>query len=88
MQMKLVPASIEQQINRVDPQRSLLIGISLGLVAAWSFFRLIWMLYISMTFGWFLGPLIFQFVLWGVIGSAAAVGAVGFLTRYRNGSST
>jgi len=86
--MKILPASVEQQINRVDPQRSLLIGISLGLVAAWSLFRVIWMLYISMTFGLFLGPLIFNFVLWGVIGSVAAVGAVGFLNRYRSGSST
>ena len=86
--MKILPASVEQQINRVDPQRSLLIGISLGLVAAWSLSRVIWMLYISMTFGLFLGPLIFNFVLWGVIGSVAAVGAAGFLNRYRNGSST
>ena len=86
--MKILPASVEEQINRVDPQRSLLIGIGLALVAAWSFFRVIWMLYVSMAFGLFLGPLIFNFVLWGVIGSVAAVGAFGFLTRYRKGSST
>lgn len=28
----------------------------------------------------------FQLVLWGVIGTAAAVASVGFLTRYNKGS--
>ena len=85
-EMKIVPTSIEEQINRVDRQRSLYIGISAGLVALWSVFRLIWVLYIGMTFGWFLGSMVFQLVLWGVIGAVAAVAAVGFLTRYGKGS--
>jgi hypothetical protein len=85
-QMKIVPTSIEEQINRVDRQRSLYIGISAGLVAAWSLFRLIWVIYIGMTFGWFLGSMVFQVVLWGVIGVVAGVAAVGFLTRYSKGS--
>jgi len=85
-EMKIVPASIEEQINRVDRQRSLYIGISAGLIALWSVFRLIWVLYIGMTFGWFLGSMVFQLVLWGVIGAVAAVAAVGFLTRYSKGS--
>jgi hypothetical protein len=80
--MKIVPTSIEEQINRVDRQRSLYFGISAGLLAAWSVFRLIWVLYIGMTFGWFLGAMVFQLVLWGVIGTVAAVAATGFLTRY------
>jgi hypothetical protein len=84
--MKIVPTSIEEQINRVDRQRSLYFGISAGLLAAWSVFRLIWVLYIGMTFGWFLGAMIFQVVLWGVIGTVAAVTAIGFLTRYTKGS--
>jgi len=62
-EMKIVPASIEEQINRVDRQRSLYIGISAGLIALWSVFRLIWVLYIGMTFGWFLGSMVFQVVL-------------------------
>lgn len=45
--MKIVPASIEEQINRVDRQRSLYIGLSAGAVALWSAFRLIWALYIG-----------------------------------------
>jgi hypothetical protein len=40
------------------------------------------MLYIGMTFGWFFGAMAFQLVLWGAIGTAAAVASVGFLTRY------
>jgi hypothetical protein len=84
--MKLVPTSVEEQINRVDRQRSLYFGISAGLVAAWSLFRLIWVLYLGMTFGWFLGSMAFQLVLWGVIGAVAGIAAVGFLTRYSKGS--
>ncbi len=60
--------------------------ISAGALALWSVFRLIWTLYIGMTFGWFLGSMVFQFVLWGVIGTVAAVAAVGFLTRYTKSS--
>lgn len=84
--MKIVPASIEEQINRVDRQRSLYIGLSAGAVALWSAFRLIWALYLGMTFGWLLGSMVFQLVLWGVIGAVAAVAAFGFLTRYAKGS--
>lgn len=47
--MKIVPTSIEEQINRVDRQRSLYIGISAAALAIWSVFRLIWALFIGMT---------------------------------------
>jgi hypothetical protein len=39
-----------------------------------------------MTFGWFLGSMVFGLVLRGVIGTVAAVAATGFLTRYAKGS--
>ncbi len=84
--MQLVPTSIQEQINRVDRQRSLVIGISAGLLAAWSFFRLIWLLYIAISFGLFIGALVFQFVLWAVVGTVAAIAATAFLTRYNKGS--
>jgi hypothetical protein len=80
--MKIVPTGIEEQINRVDRQRSLYIGISAAAVALWSAYRVIWMFYIGMTFGWFVGSMIFPIVLWGVTGTAAGVAAFGFLTRY------
>jgi hypothetical protein len=84
--MNIVPTSIQEQINRVDRQRSLYIGISAGALAVWSVFRLIWSLYIGMAFGWFLGAMAFQLVLWGVIGTVAAVASAGFLIRYKSGS--
>ncbi len=84
--MNIVPAGIEAQINRVDRQRSLWIGISLAVLAAGSFVRLIWMLYISMAFGVFAGPMTFHVAFSLVVGAAAAVGAIGFLTRYHKGT--
>jgi len=84
--MQLLPNSIQEHVNRVDRQRSLVLGISSGLLAAWSAFRLIWLLYIAITFGFFMGSLVFQFVLWGVVGSVAAIAAIAFLTRYTKGS--
>ncbi|OBK15915.1 hypothetical protein [Mycobacterium asiaticum] len=86
--MNIVPASIGQQIRRVDRQRSLWIGISLAVVAAGSFFRLLWMLYISMTFGWFAASIAFNLVFTAVVGVVAAVGATGFLTRYYKGEQS
>ena len=86
--MNIVPASIEAQINRVDRQRSLWIGISLAVLAAGSFFRLLWMLYISMAFGVFAGPMAFHIVFSLVVGAVAAVGATGFLTRYYKGAES
>ena len=80
--MRIVPTRIEEQIDRVDRQRSLYIGISCGLVAFWCLYRLIWTLYLSMTFGWLVGSMAFSFVLWGVIGVVAGIAATGFLIRY------
>lgn len=84
--MNILPTGIEEQIKRVDRQQSLYIGISTGLVALWSFFRLIWTLYIGLTFGWFLGSMAFSLVLWGVVGAVAGLASYGFLTRYSRGA--
>jgi inner membrane protein involved in colicin E2 resistance len=80
--MKIVPNNIAQQINRVDRQPSLAIGISCGLLAFWSIYRVIWSLYLSMTYNFLFGSLVLQIVLWGVIGIVAAIAATGFLTRH------
>jgi hypothetical protein len=80
--MNIVPTAIEEQVNRVDRQRSRIIGISSAVLAAWCAYRLIWLVYLALTFGGFIGgSLVFSFVLWSVIGVAAAVAAVAFLTR-------
>jgi hypothetical protein len=38
------------------------------------------------TWRLFLGSLVFQFVLWGVVGTVAAIAAIAFLTRYKKGN--
>jgi inner membrane protein involved in colicin E2 resistance len=80
--MKLLPPSIEEHIDRVDRNRSLIIGISTGLLAFWCIYRVLWSIYLSLTYDFLFGSLVFSIVLWGVIGVAAAIGATGFLTRY------
>ncbi|MFG1932210.1 hypothetical protein ACGFK1_16430 [Mycobacterium sp. NPDC048908] len=81
--MKIVPTAIEQQINRVDRQPSLAIGISCGVLAFWSLYRVLWSLYLALTYDFLFGSLVFQIVLWGAIGAAAAIAAAGFLARYK-----
>jgi hypothetical protein len=80
--MKILPTSIEEQIDRVDRNRSLIIGISAGLLAFWSIYRVLWSIYLSLTYDFLFGSLVFSIVLWGVIGVVAAIAATGFLTRY------
>jgi hypothetical protein len=48
---------------------------------------LFWLLYVSLSFGWGAGSLIFSFVFWAVIGVVAAITAVGFLERARRPAS-
>jgi hypothetical protein len=81
-EMKLLPESIEQQIDRVDRNRSLIFGISAGLIALWSFYRVLWSIYLTMTYDFLFGTLLFGVVLWGVVGVASGLVAYGFLTRY------
>ncbi len=80
--MKILPANMEEQIDRVDRNRSLIIGISAGLLAFWSVYRVLWSIYLSLTYDFLFGSLVFSIVLWGVIGVVAAIAATGFLTRY------
>ena len=83
--MKIVPTRMEEQINRVDRTASLGIGIAGGITALWCVYRLIWLLYAAATFssiGWSPVSLVFPLVLWGVIGVASTIVAIGFLTRY------
>lgn len=82
--MKIVPTRIEEQINRVDPSRSRVIGIVSAITAVWCAYRLFWLFYVATTIssvGWSPVSLVFPFVLWGVIGVVTAVVAVAFLTH-------
>jgi len=80
--MKFLPPSVEEHIDRVDRNRSLIIGISTGLLAFWCIYRVLWSIYLSLTYDFLFGSLVFSIVLWGAIGAAAAIAATGFLTRY------
>jgi hypothetical protein len=80
--MKILPARVEQHIEGVDRQMSLGIGIGAGLLALWSAYRVIWSLYLSVTYDFLFGSLVFPIVLWGVIGAAAGIAATAFLTHY------
>ncbi|BBX69239.1 hypothetical protein [Mycolicibacterium psychrotolerans] len=86
--MKLVPAALEPHINRVDRQRSLMIGISTGLLAFWSAYRVLWSLYLSLTYDFLFGSLVFQIALWSVVGVAAAIASAAFIGRYLATAST
>jgi hypothetical protein len=83
--MNIVPTRVEQQINRVDRTPSLVIGIICAAIAAWcliSFVQLVSVMMMFSSIGWFFGSIVPQFLLYGLIGAAAVIGAVGFLTRY------
>ena len=83
--MKILPSNIEQHIERVDRQKSLAVGISSAVVAFWCLYRVVWSLYLALTYNFVFGSLIFPIVLWGVIGVAAGISAIAFLTRYSKG---
>jgi inner membrane protein involved in colicin E2 resistance len=80
--MKILPPNIEEQIDRVDRNRSLIIGITTGLLAFWCLYRVLWSIYLSVTYDFLFGSLVFSIVLWGVIGAVATIAATAFLTRY------
>ena len=76
------PIVVEERIDGVDRNRSLIIGISTGLLAFWCLYRVLWSIYLSLTYDFLFGSLVFSIVLWGVIGAVATIAATAFLTRY------
>lgn len=53
--MNIVPTRVQEQISQVDRTYSLVIGISAGIAALWSFYRVFWLIYTAATFssvGW------------------------------------
>lgn len=83
--MNIVPTRIQEQVGRVDRTRSLVIGISAGLTALWSIYRVFWLFYSAAalsTVGFSTASLIFPLLLWGVIAVVAGAVAAVFLLRY------
>ncbi|BBY29005.1 hypothetical protein [Mycolicibacterium sediminis] len=83
--MNTVLTRVQEQVSRVDRSRSLLIGISAGLTALWSLYRVFWLFY-SMSVlsgvGYSSGSLIFSTVFWGAIAVVAGGVSAVFLIRY------
>ena len=86
--MKILPAAVQQRVDRFDRQQSLIIAISTGLVALWSLYRAGWALYLTFTYNFLFGTLVFQVALWAVIGAVAGIAAYAFYTRYTKASDT
>ena len=83
--MNIVPAPIQEHINRVDRTRSLVIGIAAGVTALWSIYRIFWLFYAAATlnsFGVSGVSLVFPLVLWAAISVVAGFVSVAFLLRY------
>jgi hypothetical protein len=85
MTMNIMPTRVEEQLSRVDRTRSLAVGVSAGLVALWSIYRVLWLVYAAATFssvGWSPVSLVFPVVLWSAIAAGAGLVAAAFLIRY------
>ena len=83
--MNIVPAAIQDHVNRVDKTRSLVIGISAGVTALWSIYRIFWLFYTAATLssvGFSGVSLVFPLVLWGAIAVVAGFVSIAFLLRY------
>ena len=87
--MNIVPAKVEQQINRVDRTPSLVIWIVCAVIAAWCLIMLLQFISKLMSvvsrptlFGSVLGSLFPQLLLYGAVGFVAVIAATGFITRY------
>ncbi len=83
--MNIVPTRVQEQVSRVDRTRALWIGISAGVTALWSLYRIFWLFYAAATlssFGYSGVSLVFPLVLWGAIAVVAGFVSVAFLLRY------
>jgi hypothetical protein len=83
--ISIVPARIQEQVDRVERTPSLVLGIFAGLTALWSLYRVFWLLYSASVFsgvGISAASLIFSAVIWVAVGIGAAVVSAAFLIRY------
>ncbi|OBK71220.1 hypothetical protein [Mycobacterium sp. 1274761.0] len=83
--MSIIPSRIQDQVSRVDRTRSLVIGISAGLTALWSLYRVFWLIYAATVLSSVGGSgisLVFPLVLWGAVAVAAGTVSAVFLLRY------
>jgi hypothetical protein len=83
--MNIVPTRIQEQIGRVDRNYALYIGISAGITALWSIYRVFWLVYTAATFssvGWSPVSLVFPLVFWAAVAVGTGLVSAAFLLRY------
>jgi hypothetical protein len=83
--MNTVLARVQEQVNRIDRTRSLVIGIATGLTALWALYRVFWLFYSASVLsgvGYSSGSLVVSGLFWGVVGVAAAAVSAAFVIRY------
>jgi predicted peptidase len=83
--MSIIPASVQDQVNRIDRTRALWIAISAGVTALWSLYRVFWLFYAAATLssvGYTGVSLVFPLILWGAIAVVAGTVSAVFLLRY------
>jgi hypothetical protein len=83
--MNIVPTRIQEQIGRVDRNYALYIGISAGITALWSIYRVFWLVYTAATFssvGWSPVSLVFPLVFWAMVAVGTGFVSAAFLLRY------
>ena len=84
--MKIVPTLVEEYVNRVPRQYRTWTGIGWAILAASCAIRVLFLISSSImlaSVGWSPVSLIFSFMMWGVIGVVAVIGAVAFLDGAR-----
>jgi hypothetical protein len=83
--MSIIPDRVQEQVSRVDRTRSLWIGISAGITALWSLYRVFWLFYAATALssvGYTGLSLVFPLVLWSAIAVVAGSVSAVFLLRY------
>ncbi len=80
--MNIVPTRIQEQINGVDRNRSLVYGILGGITAFVSIYQLFWLFYAATVFSSFGIVAVFSFVWWGAMLALGAFVAIAYLGRY------
>ena len=80
--MSIVPAPIEKTVRNIDPAKARKYGIGCALVAVLSAIRLVVGVYNTVAYGIDVF-LIFQIVVWAVLGVVTGIYAVAYLERAR-----
>lgn len=83
--MSIIPARVQEAVNRVDRTRALVMGILTGVAAFFALWKIFWLIFATATvssFGYSGFWLVLSLVWWGAIAALGVFWAVAFLSRY------